>query len=156
MKHVSKAFYGALLILGLASVMPEPASAGTHYDSVCNCRRPDSQYNTRRYERAPARVVHRTRYVDHTRVVRGKTKLIQENRLIVHVRPVINREVIVHRQNTIVRNITLHRVNPIYKLHKEYRHETVHRYVRGWVHVVNEYHDVRGGNCNCGRDSYRD
>ena len=48
-----------LLVIGLANIVPAPASAGTYYDSVCNCRRPDSEYNTRRYERAPARVVNR-------------------------------------------------------------------------------------------------
>ena len=157
MQHSDKAFIVVLLVLGLAGIAPEPALAkgGTHWDAACNCRRPDAQYTTRRYVLEAPRVHTRTRVVNHTRVVK-RIRLIQENRVIVHVRPVINREVIVHRQNTIVRNITLHRVNPIYKLHKEYRHETVHRYVRGWVHVVNEYHDVRGGNCNCGRDSYRD
>ena len=107
MKHVYKAFYGALLVLGLAGVVPEPAFAGdgTHWDTVCNCRRPDSEYNTRRYVRAAPRVVTHERVVNHTRVVRGNTKLIQENRLIVHVRPVINREVVVHRTNTIVKDV---------------------------------------------------
>eukprot|EP01051_Picozoa_sp_SAG22_P039800 SAG22_NODE_21146_length_259_cov_1.125000_1_plen_49_part_10 len=49
MKHLSKAFYGALLILGLAGVvLPEPAQAGgTRWDPVCNCRRPDHEFNTR-------------------------------------------------------------------------------------------------------------
>jgi hypothetical protein len=150
MKHLYKAFYAALLVLGLAGVTPEPAAAnGSHWDSACNCRRPDSEFTTRRYVREAPRIVTRHRVVNHTKVVE-RTRLIQENRLIVHVRPVIHREVIVHRQNTLVRNITLHKVNPIYKLHKEYRRETVHRYVRGWVRVVNEHRNVRGVNCNCG------
>ena len=80
-------------------------TAVLYWDTVCNCRRPDSEYNTRRYEREPARVVTHERVVNHTRVVRGNTRLIQENRLIVHVRPVINREVVVHRTNTIVKDI---------------------------------------------------
>ena len=88
MKHLSRVICGALLLTGLAGIVPTPASAGTYYDSVCNCRRPDSEYTTRRYERAAPQINTRTRYVDHTREVK-KTRLIQENRLIVHVRPVI-------------------------------------------------------------------
>jgi hypothetical protein len=156
MKHVYKAFYGALLVLGLAGISPEPALAegGTHWDSVCNCRRPDSQYNTKRVVREAPRVRTHERIVNHTNVVK-RTKLIQENRLIVHVRPVINREVIVHRQNTVVRNITLHKVNTTNKLREESRHETVNRYVRGSVRVVNENRNVRGVNCNCGYEGRR-
>ena len=148
MKHLYKAFSGALLVIGLANIVPTPASAGTYYDSVCNCRRPDSEYNTKRVERGPTQVNTHTRYVDHTREVK-KTKLIQENRLIVHVRPVINREIVVHRENTIVRNITLHKVNTTNRLEVENRHETINRYAQGSVRQVNEYREVRGVNCNC-------
>src|SRR5471030_2213508 len=150
MKHLTKAICGALLVIGLANIVPTPASAGTYYDSVCNCRRPDSEYTTRRYERAPARVVNRERVVEHTKVVRGNTQLIQENRLIVHVRPVINREIVVHRENTIVRNITLHKVNTTNRVQVENRYETVNHYAQGSVRQINEYHEVRGANCNCG------
>ena len=45
MKHLYKALCGALLVVGLANIVPTPASAGTYYDSVCNCRRPDSEYS---------------------------------------------------------------------------------------------------------------
>ena len=130
MKHLYKAFCGALLVIGLANIVPTPASAGTYYDSVCNCRRPDSEYNTRRYERAG--VVTRERFVNHTRVVRGNTKLIQENRLVVHVRPVINREVVVHRTNTIVKDVLLHKVNTTNRVQEEHRNETVNRYAQGF------------------------
>ena len=141
---------GALLLIGLAGIVPTPASAGTYYDAVCNCRRPDSEYNTRRYERAAPRVVTRERVVDHTRVVRGNTRLIQENRLIVHVRPVINREVVVHRTNTIVKDIVLHKVNTTNKVREEFRHEVVNRYAGGSVRHVTERREVEGVNCNCG------
>src|SRR3569832_568297 len=129
MKHLYKAFYGALLVLGLAGVIPEPAQAqgGTHWDTVCNCRRPDSEYNTRRYERAAPRVVTRESYVDHTRVVRGNTRQIQENRLVVHVRPVINREVVVHRTNTKKKNNNQHKKNTTNKKHKKNHHKVVNR-----------------------------
>ena len=154
MKHVYKAFYGALLVLGLAGISPEPALAdgGTHWDTVCNCRRPDSEYATRRYVREAPRVQTHERVVQHTKVVRGNTKLIQENRLIVHVRPVINREVVVHRTNTIVKDVLLHRVNTTNKLREESRHETVNRYAQGETRHVLERREVRGVNCNCGYD----
>src|SRR5471030_2784123 len=152
MKHLTKAICGALLVIGLANIVPTPASAGTYYDSVCNCRRPDSEYTTRRYERAPARVVNRERVVEHTKVVRGNTRLIQENRLIVHVRPVINREVVVHRTNTIVKDLLLHRVNTTNKVREEVRNETINRYAQGETRHVLERREVRGVNCNCGDD----
>jgi len=148
MKHLYKLLAGALLVIGVAGIAPTPASAGSRWDSVCNCMRPDSEYNTRRYVRAPARVNTRTRYVDHTKEVK-RTKLIQENRLVVHVRPVINREVVVHRQNTVIRNITLHKVNTTNKTREEFRREVVNRYVQGGVRVVNERREVRGVDCNC-------
>ncbi len=167
MKHVYKAFYGALLVLGLAGITPEPALAGdgSHWDTVCNCRRPDSEYTTKRVERLAPRVVTHERVVNHTKVVRGNTKLIQENRLIVHVRPVINREVVVHRTNTIVKDVLLHKVNTTNKFREEQRHETVNRYAEGSVRHILERREVRGVNCNCGYDrrgydgdvvSYRD
>ena len=151
MKHLSKAICGALLVIGLANIVPAPASAGTYYDSVCNCRRPDSEYNTRHYTRAPAQVNTHTRYVDHTREVK-RTNLVQENRLIVHVRPIINREIVVHRTNTVVRNITLHKVNNTNKVREEVRSETVNRYAQGSVRYINERREVQGVNCNCGYD----
>jgi hypothetical protein len=156
MRHVYKAFYGALLVLGLAGINPVPAFAGGyHWDSVCNCRRPDSEYQTRRVERAPARVVTHERVVNHTRVVRGRTRLIQENRLIVHVRPVINREVVVHRTNTVVRDVLLHRVNTTNKWREERHTQVVNRYAQGSVRHVLERREVRGINCNCGYEGRR-
>jgi hypothetical protein len=114
MTHLYKAFYGALLVLGLASITPGPALAGGyHWDPGYRCIRPDYQYTTRQYVRALARVITHRRVVNHTRYVRGHTRLVQENRVLVHVRPVINREVIVHRTNTVVRDVVLHRVNRI-------------------------------------------
>jgi len=154
MKHLSKAICGALLVLGLANIAPTPASAGTYYDSVCNCRRPDSEYNTKRVERGPAQVRTHTRYVDHTKEVK-KTNLVQENRLIVHVRPVVNREIVVHRTNTVVRNITLHKVNTTNRVEVENRNETVNRYAQGTTRYVNERREVQGVNCNCGYDGRR-
>ena len=154
MKTLYRVLCGALLAIGIANIVPTAASAGTYYDSVCNCRRPDSEYNTRREVRGPAQVGNvRTRYVDHTREVK-RTNLVQENRLVVHVKPVINREIVVHRQNTVIRNITLHKVNVTNKERVEHRNETVNQYVQGGTRVVNERREVRGVNCNCGADGY--
>lgn len=149
MRLITKAICGALLLTGLAGIIPSPASAGTYYDSVCNCRRPDSEYNTRRVERGAPQVRTHTRYVDHTREVQ-RTRLIQENRLVVHVQPIINREIVVHRQNTVVRNITLHKVNTTNRTEVENRNEVVNRYAQGTTRYVNENREVRGVNCNCG------
>lgn len=149
MTHLYKAFYAALLVLGLAGALPLPAHAGSYYDTVCNCMRPESQYTTRHVVRGAPIVRTHERIVNHTNVVK-RTHLIQENRLIVHVRPVINREVVVHRQNTIVRNITLHRVNTTNKTREEFHHVVINRYAPGATRVINEYHEVRGVNCYCG------
>ena len=105
-----------VLFLGLAGLgaiasTPAAAGGGTHWDAVCNCRRPDSEFKTRRYVREAPRVRTHERVVNRTRVVRGKTRLFQENRLIVHVRPIIDREVVVHRTNTIVKDALQYRVN---------------------------------------------
>lgn len=159
MKNLYKAFCAALLLLGLGTALPAPAHAGSYYDTVCNCMRPESQYNTRHVVRGAPIVRTHERVVNHTNVVK-RTHLIQENRLIVHVRPVINREIVVHRQNTIVRNITLHRVNTTNKTREEFHREVINRYAPGSTRVVNEYREVRGVNCNCGPgyggESYRE
>ncbi len=153
MRHLERALLGALLLIGVGAFLPETAAAdesGTHYDSVCNCRRPDSEYTTRRVERAAPRVVTRNRYVNHTRVVRGNTRLVQENRLIVHVRPVINREVVVHRTNTIVKDLVLHKVNTVNRVQEVNRREVINRNEQGTVRHIVERREVRGTNCNCG------
>ena len=136
-------------LTGLAGV-PEPLGR-QHALDPCVIRR-RSKYATRRYVREAPRVVNHERVVNQTRVVRGNTKLIQENRLIVHVRPVINREIVVHRTNTIVKDVLLHRVNTTNKVREEARHEVVNRVAQGTVRHVLERREVRGVNCNCGFD----
>jgi hypothetical protein len=148
MKQLCNAFYGALLVLALASITPAPALAGGyHWDPGCRCMRPDAEYTTRRYVRAPARVVTRAHVVNHTRVVRGRTRVIQENRVLVHVQPVINREVVVHRTNTVVRDVVLHRVRTFDAYRVEPYTEVVNVYEPGWVRHETEFYDVRGGDC---------
>lgn len=156
MRHVYKAIYGALLVLGLAGVNPVPALAdGGHWDSVCNCMRPDHEYNTRREVRSAPRVINHERVVNQTRVVRGQTRLIQENRLVVHVQPVVHRDIVVRRVNTIVRDVELHRVNTTNKTRVVEAHVVVNREVPGEVRHVLERREVRGVNCNCGPDGGR-
>jgi hypothetical protein len=149
MKTISTAVCGALALLGLAALAPQPALAdGYRYDHRCNCMRPDSEYTTRRFVREAPEVRTHRRYVDHLNVVR-RTRLVQENRQIVHIRPIINREVLVHRQNTLVRNITLHRLNVSHALQYENHYDRVNVYQPGWTRVVNEYRNIRG--CGCGQ-----
>ena len=152
MQTFYQALCGALLLTEVVNIVPTPAAAGTYYDSVCNCRRPDSEYNTRRVVRGAPEVNNRVRYVDHTREVK-RTNLVQENRLVVNIKPVINREIVVHRQNTVVRNITLHKVNTTNRVQVENHREVVNRYAQGSTRYVNERREVRGVNCNCGPGS---
>ena len=135
--------------LGVAGILPTPASAGSYYDTVCNCRRPDSEYDTRRVVREAPRVIYNTRVVNTTRVV-PREKLIQENRLVVHVQPVIHKEVVVNRENVLVKNIVLHKVNTTHKEAVEVRNVVEHRTVQGSVREVTEHREVQGVNCNCG------
>lgn len=147
MTHVSKALYAALLVCGLAGIGPIPAIAGGyHWDANCNCRRPDYQYTTKRYVRAAPRVVTHERLVSHTRVVPGRTRLVQENRVTVHVRPVIDREVIVHRTHTIVRNVVLHRVNRINRFRNEYYHQVINVNGGNTVREVTVHRNLRAAN----------
>jgi hypothetical protein len=127
-----------------------PALAGGyHWDASCHCRRPNSEYTVKHYVRAPKRVLTRHRTVERTRVVRGKTKIIQENRVTVHVRPVLHREVVVHRTNTIVRDVIEHRVNPINVYRDVDRTQVVNVYRPGWVRHVTEYRNLGVVNCGC-------
>ncbi len=148
MKHLYSAFL-ALLIVGSAGLAASPASAGgeTRWDPSCNCNRPITSTRT---VRAAPRVVVNTRVVN-TRKVVPRHRTVEENQLVVHVRPVIRKEVVLHRQHIHYQNIVTKRVNTI----NRYREEEV----RGGG-VENRYATttssstsvrvVRGSNCNCG------
>jgi hypothetical protein len=148
MRLLYQAFYVALLALALVGASPALAR-GTHWDPACHCRRPDAQYTTHRYVRAPARIITHRRVVTRQRVVK-RTRLVQENRVVVHVRPVINRVIIVHKTNTIVRNIWLHRVRTINRYRNVYYTQVIHRYAPGWTRYVNEVRAVPSASCDCG------
>ena len=146
MKHLYSAFL-ALLIVGSAGLAAEPALAGGYrFDASCNCNVPITSSRTVR--EAPRVVVH-TR-VENTRKVIPRYKNIEENQLVVHVRPVINKEVVIHRENIHYQNIITKRVNTINRFREEV--------VQGGVshrNVVSTSEStvvrvVPGRNCNCG------
>jgi hypothetical protein len=71
------------------------------------------------------------------------------NRLIVHVRPVIDKEVVVHRQHSVVKDVVLHRTNTTNKYRNEYHRRVVNVNAPGSVRHVVEHRRVRGVDCNC-------
>jgi hypothetical protein len=147
MKHLYSAFL-ALLIVGSAGYVTSPAEAGGYrYDPGCNCNRPVD--STRVVREAP-RVIYNTRVVNTRRVVpRYRTE--ERNQLVVHVRPVIRKDVVVHREHVHYQNIVTRRVNTINRYREEERYGGVeHR--RGGVSTTSStiVRTVPGTNCNCG------
>jgi hypothetical protein len=141
------------LVLTLATVgllgatTSTPASAdGYRWDASCNCNRP---FTSRRVVYEAPLVNYRTR-VEASQQVIPRYQTIEENQLVVHVRPVIQREIVLHRQYVHYQNIVTRRLN------------TVNRYQTQVVYggVVNQYatipsystvyRTVLGTNCNCG------
>src|SRR5690242_3134813 len=115
MKHLYTAFL-ALLIVGSAGLATTPARAdGYRYDAGCNCNVPI--HSTRTVREAPRVNVH-TRVVN-TRKVVPRYRQVDVNRLVVHVRPVINKEVVVHRQHVHYQNIITKRLNTINRFREE-------------------------------------
>lgn len=159
MKRLCIAYFSALLVLGLAGVQPTPAQAAGTWDPSCNCHRPDSSYSTKRVVRGAPRVVTQHRYVNRTRVLPGQRRLIQENRLVVHERPVVKRTVVVHRTNTVYKDIVVRRVNTTHKSREVFGgHQVVHRHEPGTVRRVTEHRTIQGRDCNCygNRHVYRE
>jgi len=149
MKHLYTAFL-ALLIVGSAGLAAGPALAGGgyRYDANCNCNVPIS--STRTVREAP-RVNVRTRVVN-TRKVVPRYRNIEENQLVVRVRPVINKEVVINRQHIHYQNIITKRVNTI----NRYREEVVdggtsHRN-QTTTSSSTVVRVVPGRNCNCPDD----
>ncbi len=105
---MSPARIATLFAIALGAAAPTMASAGTHYDKVCNCMKPDRAYNTKRVVYEKPTIIVRKRIVNHDRVIK-RVHLVQENRLVTHKRPVIHRDVIVHRQNVVYRDIYVSR-----------------------------------------------
>ncbi|MGE0063417.1 MAG: hypothetical protein AB7T86_15210 [Xanthobacteraceae bacterium] len=147
MRHLYSAFL-ALLIVGSAGYVTSPAQAGGYrYDPGCNCNRPID--STRTVREAP-RVIYNTRVVNTRRVVpRYRTE--ERNQLVVHVRPVIRKDVVVHREHVHYQNIVTRRINTINRYREEERYGGVeHR--RGGVSTSSStvVRTVQGTNCNCG------
>jgi hypothetical protein len=147
MKHMYTAFL-ALLIVGSAGLTATPAAAGGdgyRWDPACNCNRPITSTRT---VRAAPRVVVNTRVV-HTRKVVPRYRNVEENQLVVHVRPVVKKEVVLHKQHIHYQNIITKRVNTI----NRYREEVVNGGVshRNLVTTSSstQVRVVPGTNCNC-------
>ena len=147
MKHLYSAFL-ALLIVGSAGYVTSPAEAGGYrYDPGCNCNRPVD--STRVVREAP-RVIYNTRVVNTRRVVpRYRTE--ERNQLVVHVRPVIRKDVVVHREHVHYQNIVTRRINTINRYREEERYGGVENR-RGGVTTSSStiVRTVPGSNCNCG------
>jgi hypothetical protein len=147
MKQMYTAFL-ALLIVGSAGLTATPAAAngnGFRFDPACNCNRPITSTRT---VRAAPRVVVNTRVVN-TRKVIPRYRTGEENQLVVHVRPVVKREVVVHKQHIHYQNIITKRVNTI----NRYREEVVpggvsHRNVVT-TSSSTQVRVVPGTNCDC-------
>jgi hypothetical protein len=146
MKHLYTAFL-ALLIVGSAGLVAGPAFAdGQRYDPGCNCNVPIS--STRTVREAPRVNVH-TRVV-HTRRVVPRYRQVDVNRLVIHVRPVINREVVVHRQHIHYQNIITKRLNTINRFREEVVYGGRSDRYQTTTSSSTQYRVVQGRNCNCG------
>ena len=145
MKHLYTAFL-ALLIVGSAGLAASPALAdGYRYDAGCNCNVPI--HSTRTVREAPRVNVH-TRVVN-TRKVVPRYREVEENQLVVRVRPVINKEVVVHRQHIHYQNIVTKRVNTINRYREELvQGGTEHRNLVT-TSSSTQVRVVPGTNCNC-------
>jgi hypothetical protein len=146
MKHLYTAFL-ALLIVGSAGLATTPARAdGYRYNAGCNCNVPI--HSTRTVREAPRVNVH-TRVVN-TRKVVPRYRQVDVNRLVVHVRPVINKEVVVHRQHVHYQNIITKRLNTINRFREEVVNGgTSNRYYTT-TSSSTQVRVVQGRNCNCG------
>jgi hypothetical protein len=146
MKHLYTAFL-ALLIVGSAGLAAKPALAGGYrYNAECNCNVPIS---SRRVVREAPRVNVHTRVVN-TRKVIPRYRNIEENQLVVHVRPVINREVVVHRQHIHYQNIVTKRINTLIRFREEVVNGGVSNRYQTTTSSSTVVRVVPGRNCNCG------
>lgn len=148
MKHLYTAFL-ALLIVGSAGLAVTPASAGGdgyRFDPSCNCNRPIS--STRTVREAP-RVIVNTRVVN-TRKVVPRHKTVEENQLVVHVRPVVRKEVVVHRQHIHYENIITKRINTLNRFREEVVNGGVSHRNAVTTSSSTRVNVVQGTNCNCG------
>ena len=152
MKHMYTAFL-ALLIVGSAGLTATPAAAngatangnGFRWDPDCNCNRPITKTRT---VRAAPRVVVNTRVV-HSRKVVPRFRNVEENHLVVHVRPVVKKEIVLHKQHIHYQNIITKRVNTINRYREEFvRGDTQHRHVTT-TSSSTQVRVVPGKNCPC-------
>ncbi|HET6491786.1 MAG TPA: hypothetical protein VFG44_02325 [Burkholderiales bacterium] len=145
MKHLYTAFL-ALLIVGSAGLAAKPALAGGYrYDAECNCNVP---IHSKRVVREAPRVNVHTRVVN-TRKVVPRYRNVEENQLVVHVRPVINKEVVVHRQHIHYQNIITKRVNTLNRFREEVVNGGTSNRYQTTTSSSTVVRVVPGRNCNC-------
>ena len=147
MKHLYTAFL-ALLIVGSAGLAATPALAGGgyRYDPGCNCNVP---IHSKRVVREAPRVNVHTRVVN-TRKVIPRYREVEENQLVVRVRPVINKEVVVHRQHIHYQNIVTKRLNTINRFREEVVNGGTSHRNQTTTSSSTQVRVVQGRNCNCG------
>lgn len=73
-----------------------------------------------------------TRVVNTTRVI-PRQRIVDENTLVVHVKPVIRKDVVVHRQNILYKDIIVHRQNTVHRTAERYSNVVINRTERGSV-----------------------
>jgi hypothetical protein len=146
MYRVLSALAGAVFLTVTSFAIPTVVSEANAYCAGCNKARPDSvqtNYRTQSH----------TRYVNRYRVV-PRTRVVDDNRLLLH-RTIVN-----NRYNTVVRNhvryedTVVHRVNTAHRYATENRNSYATRQENTSSHTTRVRY-VQGTNCNCGgRYSY--
>jgi hypothetical protein len=141
------ALLSVLAAVGLFGSTSTPAAAdGYRWDANCNCNVP---ITSRRVVYEAPLVNYRTRVISVQQVI-PRYQTIQENQLVVHVRPVIQREIVLHRQYVHYQNIVTRQINTV----NQYRTQLVYGGVVNQYATIptvsTVYRTVRGTNCNCG------
>lgn len=139
----------AALAIGLVGALPTASQA--RWDASCNCNLPDSAFKDRKTVHEGPRYVPGNTRVNQTTKVVPRERVVDENTLVVHVRPVIRKDVVINRQNIVYKDIIVHRQNTIHRTAE--RHSTVveNRTEQGSVTNAGvEHRYIRGRDCNCG------
>jgi hypothetical protein len=142
----------AALAIGFTGTLALPADAGGRYQRGCaNCYLPDGAFQDRRVVQHDPRYVRgRTQIVDTTRVV-PRHRYVDDNTLMLHVRPVVRRNVVIQRENVVYKDVVIHRQNVVHRTVQPVQDVVEYRTVPGRVSFTGvEHRYVRGSDCNCG------
>lgn len=149
MKRMFAGVFGALLVIGLAGALSNPAAAGG-YDGNCNCSGPVTQVvNAGTQVITTHRTINTNQIVPHVRV-------INRNRVILHRRTVVHREIVTRRHNTENRYLTVNRINTAHRFQTINKKQVVYRRVNT-SSSSHRTRTVKGRDCNCapGQANYR-